>query len=163
MAKLSGYILAVDQATNLAGVSLWLDGALVATSVISSRDPSDSFAKRVQYQIPQLTAFLQTHLKPGHLVNTVIFEGVRARLIMAVVGAFLTCPLIDSKMSEKGSFVESSSWKSWARDRGATGPHKDIKGVKALRETGFNVDKYGIVSDDVCDSIMIFLCWKERK
>lgn len=163
MAKLSGYILSIDQASNLAGVSLWLNGALVATTVLRSRSPSDKFSARVQHQVPQLTAFLDQHLPSKVNVETVIFEAVRARLVMCVVGAFLTSGRIDTKMSEKGSFVESSTWKSWARDRGAMGPHKEIKGVKALTETGFDCARLGIVSDDIADSILQFCAWRDRK
>lgn len=163
LAKLSGYILSIDQASNQAGCALFYEGALVATTVLTSKSKDDPFSRRVQHQVPQLTAFLQLHLKPGYVVDTVIFEAVRARLVMCVVGAFLTCPLINSKMSEKGNFCESSTWKKWAQQRGATGFFKDIKGVKALREVGFDVDKWGITSDDAADAVLQFCAWRDRK
>lgn len=164
LAKLSGYILSIDQASNIAGASLWYQGALIATTTLVSKSADDPFSRRVQHQVPQLTAFLQKHLKPGHLVETVVFEGVRARLVMLTVGSFLTCPLICAKVSEKHSFVESSSWKKYAKERGATEPFtRDVKGCKALREIGFDLVKHGITSDDVADSVLIYMCWRDRQ
>lgn len=72
------------------------------------------------------------------------------------------CPLIQVKLHPKFSFVESRSWKKYAADRGASGPIKDIKGLKALREIGFPVEQYGIESDDVADSILIYKTWVNR-
>lgn len=65
-------------------------------------------------------------------------------------------------MTREKNFVVTSTWKYWASRRGATGPSKDIKGVKALSEVGFPVEKYGIASDDVADSILIYLAWREK-
>lgn len=160
--KEQGWVLVIDQASNQAGVSLWYNGQLKATTVLESKKASDAFSRRIQHQVPQLTAFLDAHLPKEALVYNVIFEGVRARLVLITVGAFLTCPRLHVKLSPKASFVESASWKKWAQRRGATGPIKDIKGVKALREVGFPVDSYGITSDDVADSILIYLTWRER-
>ena len=151
--------LAIDQASNSAGCSLWNDKQLIATTVLVSRSPKDTFSKRLQYQVPQLTEFLRG--KPQ--VDHVLFEGVRARLVLITVGAFLTCPLLDVKLSEKTSFVGSSTWKHWASQRGATGKVKDVKGVKALREIGFPVDYHRITSDDIADSVLQFLAWREKQ
>lgn len=164
LAKLSGYILSIDQASNAAGCALFKNGALVATTVLVSKSSTDPFSRRVQYQLPQLTAFLDKHLPAGVDVETVIFEAVRARLVLCVVGAFLCCPRISAKMSEKGSFVESSSWKLWARRNGAHSQKpQETKGCIALSETGFDCAKHGIVSDDIADAIMIFRTWAARK
>jgi hypothetical protein len=161
--KEHGYVLAVDQASNCAGVSLWYNGELQATTTLLSKDKGDPFARRIQTQLDQLTAFLNTHLPRGVDIEKVVFEGVRSRLITAVVGAFMCCPRISAKLSEKANFIESSSWKRWAQTRGATGPFKDIKGVKALREAGWDFGKHPISSDDVADSILIYLTYKDRK
>lgn len=160
--KEAGYVLSIDQASNLAGVSLWLDGDLVATVVLRSRSPDDPFSRRIQFQLEQLTEFLNTQLPPGVNVEKIIFEGVKARLVTIVVGAFLCCPRIHAKMHESASFLYSSTWKAWARRNGATGLIADIKGVKALREAGFDVEKYGIVSDDVSDSILMYFAWRDK-
>jgi hypothetical protein len=163
VAKLSGYILSIDQASNCAGVSLWRDGALVATTTLVSKSKDDPFSRRVQHQLPQLTAFLDKHLPAGVNVQQVIFEAVRARLVMVVIGAFLVCPRIDAKMSERGSFIDSSTWKLWARKNGAhSQAAKDTKGVIALTETGFDCKKHGITSDDIADSILMFRAWAAR-
>ncbi len=151
-------ILAIDQASNNAGVSLWRDDELLAHTVLVSRSPKDTFSKRVQYQLPQLTAFLSNYPQVDHI----IFEGVKARLVMITVGAFLCCPLLDVKLNEKTSFIGSTSWKKYAQRNGAKGPVKLIKGVPALREIGFPVDKYGITSEDTADSILIKLTWDSK-
>jgi hypothetical protein len=161
--KEHGYVLAVDQASNCAGVSLWYNGELKATTTLLSKDKSDPFARRIQHQLGQLTAFLDVWLPASVTIEKVVFEGVRSRLIIAVVGAFMCCPRISAKLSEKANFIESSSWKRWAQARGATGPFKDIKGVKALREAGWDFSKHPIESDDVADSILMYLAWRDRK
>lgn len=161
--KERGFVLAIDQASNAAGVSLWLDGTLTATTVLLSKDKSDPFSRRIQYQLEQLNVFIDAHVPADIILDKVLFEGVRSRLVVCVVGAFLCCPRIDAKISEKGNFVESSSWKNWARARGAQGAFKDIKGVKALRECGWDFNKHPITSDDTADSIFIYLCWRDRK
>lgn len=161
--KERGYILSVDQASNVAGVSLWYDGDLVATTELVSVSAKDPFARRVQGQLAQLTAFLDLHLPSGVQIDTAVFEGVRMRVVIAVIGAFLCCPRIDSKLNEKHDFVESSIWKTWAKMRGATGPHKLIKGVKALTEAGWDVVKHPVTSDDIADSILIYCAWRDRE
>lgn len=160
--KEQGYVLVVDQASNAAGVSLWYNGSLKAHTVLRSSSEKDPISQRLQDQLPQLDAFLTAHLPDSARITKIVFEGVRARLVLVTVGAFLTCPRIHAKLSPKASFVESSSWKKWARKHGAMEEKiKDIKGVKALRETGFPVDDYGITSDDVADSILMYLTWRE--
>ena len=150
--------LSIDEASNAAGVSLWNDTQLLGHTVLVSKSPKDTFSKRLQYQVPQLTDFLTG--KPQ--VEHILFEGVKARLVIITVGAFLTCPLLDVKLNEKYSFVGSSTWKKYAHTRGATGPIRDVKGLKALREIGYPVDKYKITSDDTADSILMYLSWKDK-
>lgn len=157
-----GFILSIDQASNAAGVSLWHDGQLKAHTVLRSNSSSDSFARRLQTQVPQLTAFLDAHLPEKLKLTKVLFEGMKARLVLVTIGAFLTCPRLDNKLHAQHSFVESSSWKKWAQQHGATGPFKEIKGVKALKEIGYPVDKLAIDSDDVADSILIYLTWRAK-
>lgn len=162
-AKEQGWVLSVDQASNCAGVSLWHNGILIACTTLNSKKSTDTLPRRLQTQVPQLTEFLQKYLPAGEMVTTVIFEGVRARLVALVVGAILTCPLLDKcRINQYASFVESSSWKKWARSHGATGTFEQIKGVKALREVGFPVDKYLLTSDDIADSILMYLTWRQK-
>ncbi len=162
MLKEQGYVLCIDQASNAAGVSLWYNGLLKDTTVLRSSSEKDPISQRLQDQLPQLDAFLNVNLPKSARVTKIVFEGVRARLVLVTVGAFLTCPRIHAKLSPKASFVESSSWKKWARRHGALEEKvKDIKGVKALREVGFPVDEFDICSDDVADSILMYLTWRE--
>ncbi len=162
MSKTDGFVLSTDQASYSAGVSLWKDDALVATTILLA--PKDmKYSRRVQLQVEQLTTFLNTYL-PRHInIEKVVFEQVRMRLVVITVGAFLTCPRIDARMHETASFIPSMSWKKWAADRGAVGPFKDIKGVKALTEAGFDITGIEPMNDDVADSIMMYQVWRNRK
>lgn len=165
LAKERGYILAVDQATNTAGVTLWKNGRVQAGAVISSLGKSIPFSKRMQNQLVQLNEFMDEHLPFDKELSNIIFEGVRSRLVLVVVGAFCTCPTITVDVSAKKNFVETPSWKSWARKHGALEPvFGKIKGVKALTETGFfSTTNFRTDSDDVADSILIYLTWRDRE
>ena len=160
--KEQGWVLVIDQASNVAGVSLLLNGELRGTTELRSRASTDTFSRRLQTQLPQLTAFLDAHLPHDASVTKIVFEGVRARLVLITVGAFLCCPRINAKMCQRASFIESTSWKKWAQMRGAVGPLKDIKGVKALRESGWDMVKYPVTSDDIADSLLIYQTWRDR-
>ena len=137
-----GYVLAIDQASNAAGVSLWKDGQLISTTLLVSRSSKDTFAQRIQCQLQQLTDYLNKELPKGVQIEKIVFEGVRSRLVTVVVGAFMCCPRISAGLHNRANFVESVSWKKWAQLRGAKGPFKEIKGVKALIETGWDMEKY---------------------
>lgn len=157
-----GHVLVLDQASNLAGCSLWHNGNLIAHTVLRSHSATELFSRRVQYQVTQLDDFLDRYLPKHACISSILFEGVRARLVLCTVGAFLTSKRIACKMHQKTSFVESSAWKQYAKKHGATGPFKLIKGMKALREIGFDVDKYGISSEDTADSVLMYLTWREQ-
>lgn len=157
-----GWTLSLDQASNTAGASLWFDGNLYATSVLLGGG-SPVFSRRLVAMQENLTRFLDSALPPGVQLSKVIFEGVHARLVLVTVGAFLCSPRIDAKLHAQHSFIASSTWKKWAQEHGATGIFKDIKGVKALKETGFDTDKVSGIQDDVADSIMIYYAWRKRR
>jgi hypothetical protein len=155
------WVLSLDQASKKAGAALWKDGVLVGVAALDG-GPTAIYSRRLIRLQEELTGFLKLHLGPADKVSTVVFEGVHARLVMITVGAFLCCPLIDAKMHAKFSFIESSGWKKWAQNHGASGPFKDIKGVKALMETGFPVGAWPTMTEDVADAVMIGMTWKER-
>jgi hypothetical protein len=160
--KTDGYVLSVDPASNLCGVSLWRDGVYIAGSVFASESRTDPYSKRLQDICRQLGAFLSEHVG-SETIRTVVAEGVRSRLVQIALGAILTDAHISAHLSPKGSFIESMQWKRWAKQRGATGPTNDIKGVKALTEAGWPMTKFPVTSDDVADSILIYLTWKDRQ
>lgn len=152
----------MDQASNSAGVSLWYSGNLRATTALLSDKSTDSMPRRLQSMVFQLNGFLDREVPKPDVINRVIFEGVKSRLVMVTVGAFLTCPRIQARISPTKDFVQSMSWKSYARKNGALGPIGDIKGVRALRDIRFPVDQYRILSDDIADSVLIYLTWREQ-
>jgi len=154
------YVLAIDPASNKCGVSLWKDGAFVAGIDLESNSARDPFSIRLQTISFQLDLFLRGQLGENEKIRTVVCEGVRSVLVQICVGALLVCPQIEAKITT-ASFVHSTSWKKWAKDRGATGPLKDIKGVQALRES--TKDYHHVTSDDVADSILIYLTWVSKQ
>lgn len=163
MAPRRSKTLSIDQASNQAGVSLWTaSGVLIATALLCSEHKKDPFSKRVTDQIVQLEEFLNTHLEPDEEVTHVLFEGVRSRLVLVTVGAFMTCSRLNAGLSAQHSFVESRTWKSWAKRHGAKAFISDVKGVESLLETGFQPPEGIKLNDDIADSIMMYLAWKER-
>ncbi len=164
MKKLQGWVVAVDEASNCAGVSLWRDDLLVAVTTLNSDHKTQKISRRLQTQVEQLTSFLSLHLAAGDTVDTVIFEGVRARLVLITVGAFLCCPYINTALGAKTSFVESRQWKAWAKMHGAhSQPFTEIKGVTALREIPELSKYHWIDQDDIADSVLIYMTWRGRK
>lgn len=159
--KAQGWVLSVDPASNSAGVSLWNDGKLIAFETLNSYSKFDSISNRLKAQNFQLTHFLRTNgFSDQNKIKKVIFEGVRSRIVTVTIGAYIVCPFIDAKLNTD-SFIESSSWKYHAKNRGAKGVVKDIKGIQALKDINFPVEK--LTSDDVADSILIYLTWVHRR
>lgn len=155
--------LSVDQASNQAGVSLWSPTSdLLACTVLQSESPKDPFSKRVTDQVEQLNTFLEEHLADGEEITHVLFEGVRSRLVLVTVGAYMTCPYLMAGLSPQHSFVESRTWKAWAKRHGAKAFISEIKGIQSLLETGFNMPPGMPLTEDIADSIMMYLAWKER-
>lgn len=159
--KEAGFVLSIDQASNSAGVSLWCNGVLQDVTVLDGGGPSDPFSRRLQNQVPQLTDFLDRNVTRNTKIQKVLFEGVRARLVLVTVGAFLTCPRLDAKLHAKHTFIESSRWKMWAKNHGATGPFKEIKGTEALKEVGFQSTLWPKFQQDIADSILMYLTWRD--
>jgi hypothetical protein len=125
----------MDQASNQAGASLWRNGKFVSSTTLTAVK-TDKFSRRLVTLVAQLDAWLDREIGPTAKLNHVIFEGVRSRL-------------------------ETSSWKSWAQKRGATGTFKDIKGTKALMEVGWGGPAPD--SDDASDSVLIYLTYSENR
>ncbi len=153
-------ILVCDQASNSAGCSLWTPGGtLIAVKHLFYPVKTDPYSRRLKGLVAQLEEWLQTQPK----ITQVVFEQTKPRLVTVSIGAFLTAPSLDVKLHETASFVSPSTWKKWAQQRGATGKFSEIKGCKALRETGFDLKKWNITSCDVADSILIGRSWFDRR
>lgn len=156
------FALSVDPASNMCGVSLWQGKTYIASCLLRSRSDKSPISQRLREIVSQLGDFLQVHLPEARSVDNVVFEGVRSRMVHLASGAILTSPRLNVKVSPKGSFVEAMSWKYWAKRKGATGPAKDVKGLVALAETGWPVEILPEPSDDIADSILIYLCWLDK-
>ncbi len=154
-----GYVLSIDPGSNALGLALWHDGNFIASTVCQSTNARQSYSRRIQTILPQIQGFLTKYVG-NETITCCVSEGVRSRLVQVALGAVLSDSHIDATLSPTGSFVESSSWKSWAKKHGATGPLKDIKGIKALKETGWNAVEG--MSDDEADAILIYQTWRDR-
>ncbi len=153
-----GDVLSLDPGTAVSGVSLWRDGNLIATAALTSPDGYNSTVSgRLKGMVSQLEQFLVSHDANVHIV---ICENPPHTLLKAVIGAMLIATRVDSMFSDSHT-VAVMSWKAWARARGAGGPFKDIKGVKALKATGFKVPQG--IGDDEADSILVYLAYRDRE
>lgn len=155
--KEKGYILSIDQASIAAGVSLWHNGELIAWTVLSGGNKKVPMSKRLHLQRNQLEEFLKEHCKG--VVSTVLFEEVKSKFVQMICGAYLTVGQICCRVG-KDHFIHTRSWKSYAHRQGAEGPVKDIKGVAALEGIGWDFTEFPIDSDDVADSILFYLYFK---
>jgi hypothetical protein len=161
--KEQGWILTIDQASNAAGVALWYDGILKATETIKSARASDPISDRLRHQMVELEYFLNKYIPEGDAIRNVIFEGVRSRIVLVTVGAFLLSRRIRAHISPTKNFVETRTWKNWGKRHGATGPVKDVKGIRSLKETCPELfEKYNIKTDDEADAIFIYMAWRTR-
>jgi hypothetical protein len=158
--KERGYILSVDPASNKCGVSLWKDGQFLASACLSSVRATDPFSVRMQSIVNQLEKFLILELPQGELITTIITEGVRSRLLQTCIGSLIIVKSIRADISPKTTFVEPQQWKSWAKRHGAT--TDPIKGIDALRETGWDMKKHPVGSHDEADSILMYQAWRDR-
>ena len=153
-----GDVLSLDPGTAVSGVALWRDGSLVATSALKSPNGyTATVSERLKEIVGQLDTFLTAH---DAWVQIVICENPPHTLLKAVIGAVLVSPRVNSMFSD-GHTVAVMTWKSWARAHGAGGPFKDIKGVKALKATGFPVPPG--IGDDEADSILVYLAYRDRQ
>lgn len=160
---LSGWSLFIDQASNAAGVALCHDGELRGTETLCSIRSTDVMSRRLQDIMPQLTHFISKYVPQGEYVEKVFFEGVRSRIVLITVGAFLMCPRIKAWISPTRNFIETGTWKAWAKRNGATGPQKDIKGIRSLREIRPELfERHRIKTDDEADAVLMFLSLKDR-
>lgn len=154
------YVLSIDPASNLCGVSLWKNGSYYTSTVLKSRNSRDPFSIRMQTICTDLATFLDLHIK-DEKIETVVSESVRSRLVSLCLGSIIVSPYIVANIKPNETFIVPSQWKAYCKRHGATGPTKDIKGVKALIEIGWDMKKHPVMSQDEADSILIYLTWKE--
>lgn len=163
--KENGWILSIDQASNAAGVSLWYCGGFIEATTLYSNKSSDPIGRRLVAQIEQLDKWLEPRIDLDE-IKVVLFEGVKSRLVLTTVGAFCCSRFLQNcRLHPRHSFVESSSWKSWAKKKGAfkADPDDEIKGIKSLVQTGWDIVKYPLETDDEADSVMIYQTWRDKE
>lgn len=152
-------VLSIDQASNNAGVSLWQHGMPRAWTVLAAKKKTDPLSVRLVQQRQQLETFLNEQLASTEDIDVVLFENVKSKVVLLCAGAFLSLDIFQCKFKPKEHIVHPSSWKSYLRKRGATG---EIKGVKALEQGWPPSKRLKLQSDDVADSMAIYLAWQEK-
>lgn len=150
-----GDVLSLDPGTNLCGVALWRNGRLVASRVLKSYNTLDNVSDRLRAIADQLNDFL--NLYEAH-VTCIITENPPDTLLRAAIGIILISPRVHTYFSDRFT-LGVMEWKKWAANNGATGPFKDIKGVRALGETGFAPLPE---TDDEADAIMVYLAYRDK-
>jgi hypothetical protein len=153
------YTISVDPASRLCGVSLWCNKEYIAAQSLESS--LKTWSARAAHLRVQARKFVTDNLKGDAIVTRAVCElvpKIAEPSIQMICGSILSDAIFNLDLSRK-FLVSPSSWKAWARRNGCTS--KDPKGVPALVETAF-AEKHVIKSDDVADSIMIFLCWYEK-
>lgn len=160
--------MCIDPASNECGVTLWYlnpekaQYEILASKTLSSLSSKQPYSQRLLTIRNQLGSFLEENgFSEESPISFVVCEGVRSRLVQVSLGAFLALSSICVRLHPQHSFIEATSWKAFARSKGATGPLKDIKGLKALEEIGWKSD-VEIKTDDEADSVLIFLTWETR-
>lgn len=151
------YTLSIDPASRQAGVSVWYGpvflGAVTLVSVCNS------WSARVAEMRVQLREFVKALIPPEAVVTRTVIELVPKIVepsIQMVAGALLADPYYQVSPTRK-FFVSPSTWKAFCRRKGC--PDKDPKGMKALQSIGWTKNTF---SDDVADSILIYMTWLER-
>ncbi len=130
-----------------------------AWTVLKSRSPRDVLSARLVTQRAQLEQFLNAQLASTEDIGAVLIENVKSKTVLIAAGAFLSLDIFQCRFIPKEHIIHPSTWKAYLRARGATG---DIKGVRALEQGWVPARKLALDSDDVADSIAIYLCWKEK-
>jgi len=142
------------------GVSLWADKTYVSSVLLESK--LKTWTARTADMRIQLKVFVEAYLPVGEKITRAVMELVPKICepsIQMAGGAVLSDPAFSLDVTRK-FLVSPSTWKAYVRRKGSK--EKDPKGVSALRAINFPVDAYGITSEDVADSIMIFLAWVEK-
>jgi hypothetical protein len=154
MAKDGPFILSVDAGSNHMGLALWQGDVFVRSGALHSAKASDAYTKRLKDMKGAFDIWLG-----GACVNTVVTEALKLPLVVIPLGLIFLHPNVNCAFSNHHQ-VHPGTWKKWAKEHGATGPHKLVKGVKSLLETGW---PHPVTSDDEADAILVALYYFEHR
>lgn len=154
MAKEGSFLLSVDAGSNHMGLSLWQDDVFIRSGSVHATNAKDDYSKRIK----TLSAGFNTWMTLGgeligQDITCVISEAVKMPLVTIPLGIVFLHPKIHCPFKNH-HLVYPSAWKKWAREHGALGEFKKIKGAKALQDINW---PHIITSDDEADSILIAL------
>ena len=160
--KERGYILSIDPASLKCGASLRHNGQLIGWAKIDGGKKSTPMSEKMRRQAAQIDLFLNEHIPEGEFVHTVVFELTDNMVLNVSMGPWFSAAQVRVPIIKKTHYIRPSVWKKWAQAQGAEPPSARIKGLKALREIGWDFNTYPIDCDDVADSVLIYMAWAAR-
>lgn len=155
-----GWTLSIDPASRKAGVSLWFGDVYIASEALSSS--LVTWSERANDLRIKLQAFISRYVPKNEFITLVVIELVPKIVepsVQLIAGAIIAEERYKVNPTRK-CFVSPSSWKAFARKNGCK--EKDPKGVSALKDIGWDFDINPVTSDDVADSILIYLTWLRK-
>ena len=159
--KQQGYVLSVDPATISCGVSLWRDGQFVASRKLCGGSLKLPLSVRMRRLFDDYEQFLVDMDVDVGEIHTIVTENVRSKFLLVTIGLFFV-PFAVKAPLKNSHFIVPGTWKKWAQGMGALGPAKDIKGLKALREIGWDFDANPVGTEDEADSVFIYKAWAAK-
>lgn len=155
------YAVSIDPASRNAGISLWLGVNFLASLALYSNQKT--WSARAAEMRAALVAFVFSEIPEDSLITCIISELIPKIVepsVQMITGALVAAPKFNSNITRK-HLISPSSWKSYAKRHGCT--DKEPKGVKTLLQLDTQHPKWkDIKSDDVADSIMIYLTYCEK-
>jgi hypothetical protein len=144
-------ILAIDPASNKAGVALYYNEILRSALLTGY----GNWTQRITQQRQQLELFLNHYLPENEIINHLVVEnvsGFRNSKLSYSVGALCSLPCIQSDLN----LVSPAVWKRIVRKYGGGKSTKGFLALQCVRPA------YPQVSDDEADAILMLLAYLEK-
>lgn len=148
-------ILSIDPASRKAGISVWSGDTLIAAHALESKLPT--WTERAHEMAGQLYSVTHTYTIEQCVIELV--PKIAEPSVQIIAGALISQPHFKFDI-RRAQFVSPSSWKAYVRRKDPS--VKDPKGVKALEAIKWDFAKHPVESDDVADSILIYLAWSGK-
>lgn len=155
------YAISIDPASRNAGVSVWHGITYLGSEALYSNQRT--WSARAAEMRAALRIFVNHYIPSTELITCIVSELIPKIVepsVQMITGALVADPRFNGNLARK-QLISPSSWKSYARRHGCV--DKEPKGVKALFQLDYQVPEWKLVkSDDVADSIMIYLTYCEK-
>lgn len=146
------WTLSADPGSNHLGLALYKDGKFYASHTCHALNDRQDYSERLKTISADFHKWIDEILPPEEEINQVITEYLKLNLAMMSVGLVFLHPRVKCKF-QTHHMISSSTWKKWAKDHGAKGPTKDIKGLTALADIGFPHIK-DVLDEDSADATL---------